>query len=278
MAQYFVSFYPRIPLDENVSIFEPLDDNNLGLMLRQAAGVLVPPYISPWRYHAITRLANSWFPRLDARFAYQGKIRQIDLFRRLGVRYPETHTFRDPATLVQYLQRFGAPWEYPFVLKGDKGGGGSTVYPIYRPSDISRHIVKLPAAEPLLLQKWVKHGGKDLRVVVYGTQAISYFRVGGGQFYNNVCRGSRIDHDLCPEQRRGGILATLEFCRKAFIDIAGFDLMFPDNHQPVFIEINFHFGRKGLGGRSGHQKKVEQAVKQWRANILKNGCHVADSL
>lgn len=270
MARYFVSFYPRIPLDENLSIFEPLADTNVRLMVAQAAGVLLPPYISPWRYHAITRLASKWFPRLDARFAYQGKVRQIDLFRQLGVRYPETQTFRDPSHLVRHLQRFGAPWKYPFVLKGDKGGGGNTVYPIYRPSDISKHTVKLPTAEPVLLQKWVEHGGRDLRVVVYGARAISYFRVGGGHFYNNVCRGGRIDHESCPEQQTSGILATLEFCKSAFIDIAGFDLMFPDNEQPVFIEINFHFGRKGLGGFPGHQKKVQQAVKHWRASILKN--------
>ncbi len=270
MVRYFVSFYPRIPLDENLSIFEPLHDSNVQLLLTQAAGVLLPPYIPPWRYHDITRLAKEWFPRLGARFIYQGKIKQIDLFRRLGVSYPETRTFNNPSHLMDHLQRFGSPWEYPLVLKGDKGGGGSTVYPIYCSSDISRHLVKLPTHEPVLLQKWVEHGGRDLRVVIYGTQAISYFRVGDGHFYNNVCRGGRIDHELCPEQRRTGMQAVLEFCQRAYIDIAGFDLMFPDNSQPVFIEINFHFGRKGLGGFSGHQKKVQQAVKHWRATVLGN--------
>jgi hypothetical protein len=28
--------------------------------------------------------------------------------------------------------------------------------------------------------------------------------------------------------------------------------MFPDDGEPMFIEVNFHFGRKGLGGLKEH--------------------------
>ena len=40
-------------------------------------------------------------------------------------------------------------------------------------------------------------------------------------------------------------------CRRMGIDVAGFDLMFPDQGAPVFVEINHHFGHKGLGGPAG---------------------------
>ena len=256
-------------MEENLSVFEPLDDPDIRELLNTAAGVLLPPYISPWRYRDITRLASRWFPRLETRFDYLGKAKQILLFRQLGVRYPDTQLFEAPSQLMDHFSRCGSPWGYPVVLKGDTGGGGSGVYPIYEPNDVCRHIVKLPQDEPVLLQRWIEHGGKDLRVVTYAEQAISYFRIGGGGFYNNVCRGGRIDYDSCPEQRQMGIQAVLEFCHQAKIDIAGFDLMFPDNGNPVFIEINFHFGRKGLGGVSGHQEHVLRAVRRWRAAILK---------
>lgn len=270
MVAYFVSFYPRIPLDENLSIFEPLHDHNIHQLLSRSAGVLLPPYVPPWRYRDITRLARHWFPRLETRFAYQGKSKQIELFRRLGVNCPETLLFRDPSQLMERLHREGIPWSYPLVLKGDQGAGGSTVFPVYSSADIARRLKKLPRREPVLLQKWVRHGGRDLRVVIYGCRAVSYFRLGNGGFYNNVCRGGRIDHELYPAQQQTGVQAVLQFCRRAIIDIAGFDLMFPDEGEPVFIEINFHFGRKGLGGPSGHQKKLRQAVTEWRTGVLGN--------
>lgn len=268
MTPYFVSFYPRIPLEENLSLFDPLMDPGVRNLIKQAAGVLLPTYTPPWRYSEIKGLAREWFPRLDTRFEYAGKIAQIRLFRRIGVRCPETLVFVDCDRLLSYFARFGSPWGYPLVLKGDKGGGGSTVYPIHSPEEMPQQVARLPRQEPVLLQKMVDHGGKDLRVVLYGDRAVSYFRVGGGQFYNNVCRGGRIEHHLWPEQNRIGRQAVLAFSRRAAIDIAGFDLMFSDDGSPLFIEINFHFGRKGLGGFAGHQDLLRQAFQRWRQRIL----------
>lgn len=268
MTPYFVSFYPRIPLEENLSLFDPLVDPGVRDLLKQVAGVLLPPYTPPWRYGEIKGPAREWFPRLDTRFECAGKIAQIRLFRRMGARCPETLVFADCDQLLRYFARFGSPWGYPLVLKGDKGGGGSTVYPIHSPEEIARQVARLPRQEPVLLQKMVDHGGKDLRVVVHGDRAVSYFRVGGGQFYNNVCRGGRIERELWPEQSRIGRQAVLAFSRRAAIDMAGFDLMFADDRSPFFIEINFHFGRKGLGGLSGHQDHLQQAFQRWRQRIL----------
>jgi ribosomal protein S6--L-glutamate ligase len=254
-------------MEENLPVFASLEDSKVRQLLQNAAGVLLPLYAPPWRYYNITRLAKHWFPRLDTRFNYQGKSRQILLFRRLGVRHPDTLIFDRPSLLLESFQRHGSPWGYPVVLKGETGGGGSSVYPIRQPSDLSKYIVKLPVDQPVLLQKWVDHGGKDLRVVIYGQTTVSYFRVGSGGFYNNVCRGGRIDHDSDPHQRQAGNEAVSRFCRHALIDIAGFDLMFPGNGLPVFIEINFHFGHKGLGGVPGHHGHILQAVDEWRTAI-----------
>lgn len=136
MNPYFVSFYPRIPMEENLSVFDSLDDPSIRKLLNKAAGILLPSYISPWRYYDIIRLTSRWFPRLEARSDYLGKAKQILLFRQLGVRYPETLLFEAPSQLMVHFLRCGSPWGYPVVLKGDTGGGGNRVYPIYEPSDI----------------------------------------------------------------------------------------------------------------------------------------------
>jgi ribosomal protein S6--L-glutamate ligase len=51
------------------------------------------------------------------------------------------------------------------------------------------------------------------------------------------------------------------------INLAGFDLMFPDDGPPVFIEINYNFGRKGLGGTPGFRKLFREAVEWWQKGI-----------
>lgn len=268
MNPYFVSFHPQIPMEKNLPLFQPLETPELQRLVGEAAGVVVPTYITPSRYASIVRCARNCFPRLEARFDYCGKTRQIHLFRRLGVRHPESVTFENPSRLRETFLRSGTSLEYPMVLKGDTGGGGSRVFPVHSRSDLLCRLGSLPGDEPVLVQEWVHHGGRDLRVVVYGDRAVSYFRVGDGQFYNNVCRGGYIDRDGSPREQEKGVRAVRDFCRRTGIDIAGFDLMFPDDGEPVFIEINFHFGRKGLGGTRGHREYFRQAVEAWRTDCL----------
>jgi ribosomal protein S6--L-glutamate ligase len=258
-------------MEENLPPFTDLDDPGVATLLRAAAGVVLPPYLPPWRYRRVTQLARAWFPRLEVRLEHLGKTRQIFLFRAMGVRYPESLLFPGPDGLVAYFERHGSPWGYPLVLKGDLGGGGSSVFPIHAAQDIHRRAAQLPPCQPLLIQRWVDHGGRDLRVVVYGRHAVSYFRVGSDGFYNNVCRGGRIDHHWLPERQREAQEAVHRFCRGLPIDMAGFDLMFPDDGPPVFIEINHHFGRKGIGGNREHHRLFRRAVGEWRARLLAAG-------
>jgi len=260
---FFVSLNPYIPLDHNLSLFAPLDDPEVRGLLRAACGVILPGYVSPWRYAAVTRLARRWFPRLEGARSLTGKARQILAFRRLGVRHPDTWIFRNREHAWSALRTWGSPWGYPAVLKGDSGGGGSAVFPVRDPAELRARLDRLPAHEPVLLQRLIDHGGRDLRVVVYGPMAVSYFRVGGGGFYNNISKGAAIDHEVAPEEQQKGVRACLDLSRRLGIDLAAFDLMFPDDGPPVFVEINFNFGRKGLGGAPGHREYLRRAVELW---------------
>jgi ribosomal protein S6--L-glutamate ligase len=109
----------------------------------------------------------------------------------------------------------------------------------------------------------VDNQGKDLRVVVVGDLTKSYFRIGNGSFYNNVAQGGRIDHNLMPEEQATGRSMSRSLCHQAGIDVAGLDIMFPPKGSPLFIEINFLFGRKGIGGRPGYDRLFHQAVQSW---------------
>jgi hypothetical protein len=73
--------------------------------------------------------------------------------------------------------------------------------------------------------------------------------------------------DIFPELQDRGMSAVARFCHLVGINFAGFDLMFPDDGPPVFIEINFNFGRKGLGGTPGFRKLFKQAVELWQQGV-----------
>lgn len=265
---YFVSFHPGIVMEENLPVLQSMVDVRSRQLVARAAGVVLPKYISPWRYRALTHQAKAWFPHLEHRYLYCGKCAQIKLFRQLGQPHPNSRLFKNPRHLFEVWRQWGAPWPYPFVLKGDSGGGGSRVFLIRRPPDLVRHLVVLPVHEPCLLQQRVHHGGRDLRVVAYGDTVVSYFREGVDEFYNNVSLGGRVRHNLLPERQAAGVRAVRELCRRTTIDLAAFDLMFEDADDPIMVEINFNFGRKGLGGKKAHEDYFHAAVLQWRRRCL----------
>lgn len=265
MPDYFLSMNQLVPLQENLPNLAPVEDPEVAQLIRSARGVVLPRGVTEKRYRKITAMAQDWFPNLDARYDYYGKTRQFLLFRRLGVRYPKTVVYQNPQSLIDSVKAL--PLDYPFVLKGDTGGGGIAVFPVTNRSELLMGLDHLRLEEPLLIQQWVNHGGMDLRVVVVGAKMVSYFRVGGENFYNNVCRGGRMHPEIFPELQDVGMAAVARFCRIASINLAGFDLMFPDSGPPVFIEINYNFGRKGLGGTPGFRQLFREAVSLWQQGM-----------
>jgi ribosomal protein S6--L-glutamate ligase len=266
MAEYYLSMNHLVPLEENLPNLAPIDDPVVARLIRCARGVVMPRGATEKRYRKITAMAQDWFPNLDFRYAYPGKTTQARLFGRLNVRHPRTIVYPNSQSLWDALRQ-ALPLDYPFVLKGDTGGGGSGVFPVTSRNELLNGLARLPVEEPILIQRWVEHGGMDLRVVVIGARMVSYFRVGGGNFYNNVCRGGRIHLEIFPELQYSGMAAVARFCHLTGINLAGFDLMFPDDGPPVFIEINYNFGRKGLGGTPGFRRLFRAAVGLWQQGV-----------
>jgi len=265
---YFVSLHHQIRLDENLPALGPLDAHAAAL-ISGAAGVLMPKYGSPTRYRQVARMARSHFPRLGARYAYRGKAKQTSLFRALAIPHPRTVIYQTPGDAVTELKSKSSPIPLPFVLKGDSGGGGSAVFPIRSLEEFMERIIQLPRHEPVLIQEWIENSGRDLRVVVMGRQVVSYFRVGGDAFYNNVSKGARIDFDLLPKAQKEGRRQAWALAQRLGIDLAAFDIMFPARGGALLIvEINFLFGRKGLGGLKGYERMFRRAIRDWMQDAL----------
>ena len=59
-----------------------------------------------------------------------------------------------------------------------------------------------------------------------------------------------------------------EFCARAGVNLAGFDLLFDRSApapRPLFLEINYYFGRRALGGSEAFYRLLEKAAGQWLA-------------
>ena len=162
---------------------------------------------------------------------------------------------------------------FPFVLKGDRGGGGYAVFFAGNSADLSRWLnvlddVSLHPGRRFIAQAFVEHGGRDLRVVVIGKMTKAYWRCQAkkGEFRNNVGRGAFINYDLDPELMEKGISCVEDFCRKTGINLAAFDVLFDRSKtapEPLLSEINFLFGRRGLGGSPRFYDLLNQSVQEW---------------
>lgn len=263
---YFLSLNHQFTLDENLPALAALDQKALDL-IKNAAGVLMPKYFSPVRYQKVLSLARNHFPNLRTRYACRGKAEQTRLLQGNNSPHPQTVVFDNPVQALQTIKTQGPHFDYPFVLKADRGGGGATVFLIETFRELEFRLGQLPAEEPVLVQERIDHGGLDLRVVLMGREVTSYFRVGQDSFYNNVSKGARIELDIHPEKQRIGQGLALDLAQTASIDLAGFDILFPVQGEPLVLEINFLFGKKGLGGLKGYNQMYRRAVANWVERI-----------
>ncbi len=261
-SEYFVSLHHKIKLDKNLPAIGFLDQHSLEL-ISGAKGVLMPKYFSPVRYKKISSIAPNHFPNLYPRYFYRGKTEQVELFRKHGFNHPNTKIYDSPKSAQKALNKNNISFREAFVLKGDKGGGGSQVFPIKGKSDFRHYITRLHPEEPVLLQDWIENKGMDLRIVIIGDIVKSYFRIGSDSFYNNISKGAEISHYLHPEKQEQGIEMVQKLAKRENINLAAFDVMFDPADTPFLLEINFLFGTKGLGGSRAYEQFFRQAISNW---------------
>ncbi len=113
-------------------------------------------------------------------------------------------------------------------------------------------------------QEYIPSQNRDLRVAVIGQKMISYWRVQKDteKFCSNLSKGAVIDRDSDPDLQAKGIDAVRAFCEKTGINLAGFDLLF-SHDESLFIEINYFFGRQGLGGSERFYDILTQEIGKW---------------
>ena len=273
-----LSFHPCYEADVNRLCAGRDPDKKDLAAIRDARAVILPQGCRKALYDLARQHCAHVFPNYDARFQYPGKTGQARLFQAMEAPHPRTWVFDD---IRQFRQRGGTPADcgYPIVFKLDWGGEGETVVRLMDASDLEMAISTAAAFERtgqrgFVLQAHVPHS-RTLRVAVIGQRLSAYWRVQDNplSFGTSLAQGARIDPQADPALRRQALALTDRFCRRAGINLAGFDLIFaaqadtPKASQALFLEINYFFGRSGLGGSDRFYTILQQEIDSWLSSL-----------
>lgn len=274
-----LSFHPCIDADLNAIVAGRAPGPEEESMVTRADAIILPQGVRQDLYDLCRKYTNRVFPNYDLRFQCPGKIGDILLFRRLVAPHPETFLFQN---VTEYHSHFPAgedhfPFPFPFVLKGNYGGEGRMVYKIHKPQELQTILDQLRAMENsgtrgFIVQQWIDHGGRDVRAVVLHDRLISYWRVqkDSRQFLTNLSAGGTMDLHSDRHLLEKAEEIVHHFCKQTGINLAGIDLMFDKNDQskkPLFLEINYWFGRSFFGSSEAYYAELKKAAKRWLASF-----------
>jgi ribosomal protein S6--L-glutamate ligase len=277
-----VSFHPCITADRQVILGSRPPGSGDGLLAARAEAVLLPQ-TCPERLYRLCRDGGArCFPRYDLRFSDPGKSGQARLFRERGLPHPETRIWDSLGALERAARSGSLPHESPFLLKTDADHEGRGVFRVERAAGLETALSDLKRrgreAEPVLTQELVPNGGNVLRAVILGHAVRTYWKrsTEGGGVTVTVSRGARIDASWREDlQERGKALAR-EIHRDLGIDLAAVDMVFDmerGDPNPRVLEINYAFGRRGLGGSEAYYRLLFAAVCEWlEENGLDSSC------
>jgi len=267
-----LSFHPCITADHQVILGSRAPDPGDGLLAARAEAVLLPQ-TCPKRLYRLCRDGGArCFPCYDLRFSHPGKSGQARLFHERGVPHPQTCIWDSPGALEQAARNGALPHDPPFLLKTDADHEGRGIFRVERAEALETALSDLKRRgceeEPVLTQELVPNGGNVLRAVILGHAVRTYWKrsTEGDAAPVTVSRGARIDASWREDlQERGKELAR-EIHRDLGIDLAAVDMVFDMERRdpdPRVLEINYAFGRRGLGGSEAYYRLLFEAVCDW---------------
>ena len=281
-----LSYHPMIVADRNriCAGQDPDHEDRLHISLAQA--VILPQGCRKSLYDMAIQNCANVFPNYDARFQYNGKIGQIELFREMDLNHPPTETFIDLADFYRHYPNLPERWmtDFPLVVKFDWGGEGETVHFVQDRQGLKTVLetarkYELSGQRGFLIQPYIPHRKRVLRVVVMDRRFETYWRIQDDpqKPLANIRQGGRIDADGDPALQNKAVRAAAGFCQTAGINLAGLDMIFEAGKEedgPCFLEINYFFGRRGLGGSESYYSMLNQAVGAWLKRRNLSGVHL----
>ena len=273
-----LSFHPMHVGDENrIVAGRPANEADRAAIAR-ADAVILPQGCREDLYRLVADQGKPMFPDYRARFHYPGKCGQAILFKETGVTTPDTFVYSDTRHFREKTRNGTTlPFPFPLVVKLDCGGEGETVFFANDDSVFQTLIDRISDFEEshqagFLIQEFIPSGNRCLRVGVIGNQIDAYWRVqpDPAGFATALSRGGHIERQADPTLEDKARRAIRHFCDQTGIDLAGFDLLFDcrlADPPPLFLEINWFFGRSGYGGSDRFYTLLNAAIDDWIAEL-----------
>jgi len=274
-----LSFHPLFEADKNIICAGRKPYANDLSAIKASDAVILPQGCYKSLFEMARDNCPNVFPDYKARFEYPGKIGQIRLFQKEKAAHPISKIYLNVSAFLKSSDFVPQklPFDFPFVFKFDWGGEGDTVYLIN--SRTQAHDVINKAIEfertgqkGFIIQEYIPSKNRSLRVVVIGEEVVSYWRIQSDlqSFHTSLAKGASIDADSDPDLQEMAVKSVKKFCQKTGINLAGFDLLFSTEQEtvkPLFLEINYFFGRRGLGGSERYYQLLETEIYRWIKNI-----------
>jgi ribosomal protein S6--L-glutamate ligase len=209
------------------------------------------------------------FPDYGLRFKYPGKVRQSRLFERFKIPHPRTRRWPSVEEFKDVGQAESRkPHEMPFFLKTDKNHEGEGIFLVTDEQSLEVALSRLEQIghEGFISQEQIPCQGNVLRAVVLHRRILTYWKREDHGFISTVSHGARVDKKWKPALQEKGRAQAQWLCEKTGINLAAFDFVFniddPGTH-PFILEINYYFGRRGLGGSLRYYRLLFEAIREW---------------
>jgi ribosomal protein S6--L-glutamate ligase len=242
-------------------------------LIKKAEAIILPQSCSQDLYQACKASSAELFPNYDMRFKYRGKMGQNALFKELQLPHP--HTI--PWVLVDQFRRAihqeGLSHDCPFLLKGNEGHEGDGVFLITDPEALESSLRVLSEWEKtgqsgFVSQALIASGGNVLRAVLLENKIITYWKRPAlqGSLITTISRNAFVDKDWRKDLQEKGRVQTEILSQRTGINVAAIDYVFhmkDPEPQPLILEVNYYFGRRGLGGSLDYYRLLFEALQEW---------------
>lgn len=268
-----LSFHPCFLGDTLVILGDGTIDSHDLRHINEAEVILLPQYCTPELYRACKDSSAQLFPNYDVRFRYPGKIGQSLLFKKLNHAHPQTRQWSSVEAFKKGYHEGGFPHPLPFLIKADEAHEAENIYQISDEAALNSSMEDLQRMERwgssgFVSQELIPAEGNVLRVVIIGKKTITYWKRAQrpGQTITTISRGAEVDQHWRPDLQEKGEKEAKKLAAATGINLAAIDFIFDfcqADPEPLFLEINYVFGRRGLGGSMNFYRLLSEALQEW---------------
>ncbi len=173
------------------------------------------------------------------------KLRTLQLCSESGIPTPRSMGINSSSKIGSLIDRIGG---FPIVVKLVHGSGGSAVALLSdRASAVSTIQTILKSKNSVLIQEYIKSGGKDYRAIVVGNQVVASYQrssTSRNEFRANLQLGGLGVPVLLSE---ADIKLCIANAKAIGLSVAGIDFIKDSSGKSYLIEINSNFGFKVQG-------------------------------